>query len=157
VLTGILRRAANRADPGRVAFSAIACYDVGQMLLKVKQYAKHVGKDKADVYRAIRDGRLKVTRPPKEHPNYAMLIDSNQLWPEQRQARKLTSGQAGQSPARPPAGVARQADKTDDKTSPNGWWEVVVVVISIYLIRGLCAKKGGSQVAGSSWWGRGGR
>ncbi len=111
------------------------------MLIKVKEYAKHVGKDESAVRRKMREGRLKVTRPPQKNPHYAMLIDSNQPWPEQRQARKLTSGQAGRESGKPTARVPVQSHKPDDKTSGNGWWEVVVVGFWIYV--GECVGKAG--------------
>ena len=105
------------------------------MLIKVKEYAKHVGKDESAVRRKMREGRLKVTRPPKEHPHYAMLIDSNQPWPEQRQdqARKLTSGRAGRESGKPAAGGPVQSRNPDDKTSGSGLWGVCVVGFLIWV------------------------
>ncbi|KKK51694.1 hypothetical protein LCGC14_3112380, partial [marine sediment metagenome] len=128
---------------------AIACYNGNMSMMKIEEYAKQVGKDKADVYRAVREGRLKVTRGPGDNSHHAMLINSSQLWPRQRQdqTRTVIPGQIGQLSVKPAArvpvqsqkssakpiaqppvelvaGAAGQADKADDKTSGNGWWEL---------------------------------
>ncbi len=73
------------AAPGDVVFSAIACYS-GSMakMMKVRQYAKHVGADQRTVRRWIRDGLLEFIPPPEAHPHDARLIDSSQPRPKPR-------------------------------------------------------------------------
>lgn len=65
--------------------------------MTAKEYAKHVEADVRTVRRWMRNGMLKFTPPPREHPHYARLIDSNQPRPKKKVKRRtkstITAGQ----------------------------------------------------------------
>lgn len=84
-------------------------------LMKAKEYAKHVGTDVRTVRRWMRNGLLKFTPPPKEHPHYARLIDSSQPRPKKKEAK---SANTDKPKVKSTANVTRQVDKIPPNVKP---------------------------------------
>jgi len=81
-------------------------------MLTVKEYAEYVDADPRTVRRWMKNGLLKFTPPPKQHPHHARLIDSSQPRPKKKRKKKVAkSTDTAEQVIKPVAIVPRQADK----------------------------------------------